>query len=121
MLSHVNPTDPVYDAAWQMPRLGAGPRSLKLTISSTCRPAFTRSVMKALILFRQRDAAPRHFDSGDAYRPSSGHKWRVAQFIGQGGYTTPSLWLSDGWGTVQAEGWEAPGYWRLKDGQWHVS
>ncbi len=36
-----------------------------------------------------------------------------------GGYRTPSLWLSDGWATVQREGWEAPGYWELRDDAWH--
>ncbi len=40
-------------------------------------------------------------------------------FIDAGGYTTPSLWLSDGWAAVQAEGWQAPGYWRQKDGGWN--
>ena len=37
-------------------------------------------------------------------------------FIADGGYATPSLWLSDGWAAVQTEGWEAPGYWRKVDG-----
>jgi ergothioneine biosynthesis protein EgtB len=41
-------------------------------------------------------------------------------FIADGGYATPSLWLSDGWATVQSEGWEAPGYWRKVDGVSHV-
>ena len=41
-------------------------------------------------------------------------------FIADGGYATPSLWLSDGWATVQAEGWEAPGYWRKVDGVSHA-
>jgi ergothioneine biosynthesis protein EgtB len=41
-------------------------------------------------------------------------------FIADGGYATPSLWLSDGWATVQAEGWEAPGYWRKVDGVSHM-
>ena len=41
-------------------------------------------------------------------------------FIADGGYATPSLWLSDGWTTVQAEGWEAPGYWRKVDGVSHT-
>jgi ergothioneine biosynthesis protein EgtB len=40
-------------------------------------------------------------------------------FIADGGYATPSLWLSDGWAAVQAEGWEAPGYWRKVDGVSH--
>jgi ergothioneine biosynthesis protein EgtB len=40
------------------------------------------------------------------------------EFIADGGYSTPSLWLSDAWATVQAENWKAPGYWREKDGVW---
>jgi ergothioneine biosynthesis protein EgtB len=34
-----------------------------------------------------------------------------AQFIADGGYRRASLWLSDGWATVQAQGWQAPAYW----------
>ncbi len=37
-------------------------------------------------------------------------------FIANGGYARPELWLSDGWSTVQAEGWDAPLYWR-RDGE----
>jgi ergothioneine biosynthesis protein EgtB len=40
-------------------------------------------------------------------------------FMEDGGYTTPTLWLSDGWGALQREGWEAPGYWERRDGAWH--
>jgi len=32
-------------------------------------------------------------------------------FIRDGGYRRPELWLSDGWATVQAVGWKAPLYW----------
>src|SRR6266699_3603967 len=32
------------------------------------------------------------------------------EFIADGGYTSPTLWLSDGWATVEAQGWSAPGY-----------
>jgi ergothioneine biosynthesis protein EgtB len=32
-------------------------------------------------------------------------------FIDDGGYRTPSLWLSDGWATVERERWDAPLYW----------
>jgi ergothioneine biosynthesis protein EgtB len=39
-------------------------------------------------------------------------------FMREGGYATPSLWLSDGWATLEAEGWTAPGYWREIDGEW---
>ena len=39
-------------------------------------------------------------------------------FMEDGGYSTASLWLSDGWATVNREGWEAPLYWERRDGQW---
>jgi ergothioneine biosynthesis protein EgtB len=39
-------------------------------------------------------------------------------FMADGGYSTPSLWLSDGWAMVEAEGWNAPGYWQPRDGAW---
>ena len=48
---------------------------------------------------------------------SNGH-W--LEFMAEGGYATPSLWLSDGWAAVDAEGWTAPGYWRQHDGAWHA-
>ena len=32
-------------------------------------------------------------------------------FIEDDGYTRPELWLSEGWDTLQAEGWQAPLYW----------
>jgi ergothioneine biosynthesis protein EgtB len=41
-------------------------------------------------------------------------------FIADGGYATPALWLSDGWAAVEAEGWTAPAYWRKTDGRWSV-
>ena len=34
------------------------------------------------------------------------------EFIEDGGYTDSSLWLSDGWSTVVAEGWNRPLYWQ---------
>ncbi|MBN9319831.1 MAG: ergothioneine biosynthesis protein EgtB [Caulobacterales bacterium] len=40
------------------------------------------------------------------------------EFMQDGGYRRPELWLSDGWATVQAEGWDAPFYWRWEEGGW---
>jgi ergothioneine biosynthesis protein EgtB len=33
-------------------------------------------------------------------------------FIEDHGYTRPELWLSEGWGRMRDEGWQAPLYWR---------
>lgn len=41
-----------------------------------------------------------------------------ADFIADGGYRTPSLWLSDGWARMQADGRSAPLYWRGGAGEW---
>jgi ergothioneine biosynthesis protein EgtB len=40
------------------------------------------------------------------------------EFMADGGYRRPELWLSDGWARINAEGWNAPGYWREEDGGW---
>ena len=57
----------------------------------------------------------RDFELAD--RPVTNGEWIA--FIEDGGYATPGLWLSDGWGTVETEGWTAPEYWRREDdGRW---
>jgi ergothioneine biosynthesis protein EgtB len=33
-------------------------------------------------------------------------------FVREGGYREPGLWLSDGWATLQREGWQHPIYWQ---------
>ncbi|RMH87192.1 MAG: ergothioneine biosynthesis protein EgtB [Actinomyces sp.] len=42
------------------------------------------------------------------------------EFMADDAYRTPTLWLSDGWYTVQAEGWESPAYWHRTDEGWFV-
>jgi ergothioneine biosynthesis protein EgtB len=49
-----------------------------------------------------------------AARPVSNAEWRG--FIADGGYRTPSLWLSDGWRCAVEQGWTAPLYWH-EDGE----
>jgi len=57
---------------------------------------------------------PRHrvFLSGHeiANRRATNKEWR--EFIADGGYRTPTLWLSEGWDWVQREQVSAPLYWR---------
>ena len=39
-----------------------------------------------------------------------------AEFMADGGYRKPELWLSAGWDAVKANGWRAPLYWTENDG-----
>ncbi|MCG6869646.1 MAG: ergothioneine biosynthesis protein EgtB [Gammaproteobacteria bacterium] len=40
------------------------------------------------------------------------------EFIEDGGYGNPALWLADGWRIVRTEDWTAPLYWERRDGVW---
>ena len=45
------------------------------------------------------------------------------EFMADGGYERPALWMSDGWAVVQREGWDAPDYWHRPepgDGAWII-
>jgi ergothioneine biosynthesis protein EgtB len=39
-------------------------------------------------------------------------------FVDDGGYQRADLWMSDGWATVQAQGWDAPLYWYRDGDDW---
>jgi len=40
------------------------------------------------------------------------------EFIKDGGYETPEIWLSEGWARVETNKWEAPLYWQKQNGGW---
>ncbi len=42
------------------------------------------------------------------------------EFMEDGGYERPELWLSQGWATLQEKGWTEPFYWERRDGIWTV-
>jgi len=42
------------------------------------------------------------------------------EFMNDGGYTNPLLWLSDGWDTVGSQKWNAPLYWEKVDDSWQI-
>ena len=48
-----------------------------------------------------------------AHRPVSCADY--LNFVQDGGYCNPLLWLSDGWAQVQSQGWVAPLYWLAPD------
>jgi ergothioneine biosynthesis protein EgtB len=62
--------------------------------------AFDNETPRHAALLRPYAIADRLVNCGD-----------YAQFIADGGYERPELWLSDGWATVQAQGWRCPAYW----------
>ncbi|WP_026597191.1 ergothioneine biosynthesis protein EgtB [Methylobacterium sp. 77] len=109
-----NPLGPVYDAAWRFPR----PRS---ETGLAELPGGVTKIGHEGDGFSFDNESPRHqtlilpcaIDKGLV----TNAQWLA--FIEDGGYARPELWLSDGWLAVQAEGWEAPGYWQRSDaGQW---
>ncbi len=61
----------------------------------------------------RHDVALRPFALSD--RLVTNGEWMA--FIDDGGYQRADLWLSDGWATVQAEGWVAPLYWMQRGGR----
>jgi len=109
-----NPTDPVYDATWQAPRAAQGPRGFADV------PSGIHAVGHEGPDFCFDNETPRHDELIAATRVArhlvSNAEWLA--FIEAGGYRTASLWLSDGWAVAQAEGWQAPGFWRQQDGAW---
>jgi ergothioneine biosynthesis protein EgtB len=51
-----------------------------------------------------------------ASRAVTNREW--LEFMADGGYRNPPLWLSDGWDVVCAQQWEAPLYWERRDKEW---
>ena len=40
-------------------------------------------------------------------------------FMEDGGYQRPELWLADGWSHIKKYQWKSPLYWENLDGLWH--
>jgi ergothioneine biosynthesis protein EgtB len=113
-----NPVSPVYDKTWcLLPRGEAGETRGFVDI-----PEGIRTVGHQDTGFCFDNEAPAHRalvgPVGIARGLVTNGEW--LEFIADRGYARPELWLSDGWATVVAEGWNAPGYWREIDGRWHV-
>jgi ergothioneine biosynthesis protein EgtB len=66
--------------------------------------AFDNETPRHAVLLRPYAIADRLVNCGE-----------FAQFVADGGYQRPELWLSDGWAAVQAQGWRCPAYWLAPD------
>jgi ergothioneine biosynthesis protein EgtB len=110
-----NPTAPSYDPAWRIPPTARADGFVAL-------PDGIHTIGHDGNGFAYDNESPAHRVLIEGVRIGAGlitnGAWR--DFMADGGYATPSLWLSDGWALVQAEGWQAPGYWREHDGEWQV-
>jgi len=71
--------------------------------------AFDNEGPRHEVLLRPFALATRTVTSGD---------W--LDFMADGGYRRPDLWLSDGWAVVQGEQWQAPLYWTQAGSEWEV-
>ncbi len=111
----LNPVSPAYDTAWQWPAskrsaghvdLPEGIHTVGHNDDSYCfdneRPAHRALVGPVKIA---RDLV-------------TNREWLA--FMQDGGYSTATLWLMDGFATATSEEWNAPGHWREIDGAWHV-
>jgi ergothioneine biosynthesis protein EgtB len=109
-----NPSSPAYDCAWQPPP--ARPSADEL-VELPCGIHNVGFVGEGYCFDNERPAHRVFVQPARMARSLvSNAQW--LEFMADDGYTTPSLWLSDGWNVVEAEGWVAPGYWRKADGAW---
>jgi ergothioneine biosynthesis protein EgtB len=107
-----NPNFPAYDAAWQMPPAGGGKASGFVDLAEGIR---TIGHQERGFCFDNEQPAHRALVGTVSVARGLVTNGDWLEFIADGGYERPELWLSDGWATVAAEGWTAPGYWRCID------
>jgi ergothioneine biosynthesis protein EgtB len=112
----LNEAHPAYDPDWQWPRTGeravaGAPLSGIETIGHRGDGfSFDNELPAHQIMLTPVRLSPTLVTNGD---------W--LEFMADGGYTTPTLWLSEGFATAEAQGWSAPGYWRMTDGAWFAT
>jgi ergothioneine biosynthesis protein EgtB len=112
----LNATHPAYDPQWQWPQPASNTAADNALIGGIHRIGhdggdfcFDNEQPAHQVLLQPVRLSPSLVTNGE---------W--LEFMADCGYTTPTLWLSDGWSTVEAQGWNAPGYWANIDGVWFV-
>ena len=105
-----NPTDPAYSEP-------TGASTIPLSLGWHDLPGGLVEIGHDGDGFAFDNEGPRHKVWLEPYRLAdrlvTEGDWQA--FVADGGYTHAGHWLSDGWATVQAEGWDAPLYWRPND------
>ena len=111
-----NPIPPAYDPAWKFP-------------TSTRTGDEWITLNEGIHTVGHTDDTF-HFDNEKpAHRALVGPVWLARNlvtnaewlaFMKDGGYSTPTLWLMDGFAAVSNEQWQAPGHWREVDGEWQI-
>jgi ergothioneine biosynthesis protein EgtB len=108
-----NPTHPVYDADWQSPKTSPTdgfvdlPEGIHTIGHQTDDYCFDNEGPSHRVLVGPVRIARSLVTNGE---------W--LEFMRDGGYANPMLWLSDGWAAVQNEAWQAPGHWQDHGGEW---
>ena len=69
--------------------------------------AFDNETPRHPVLLREHRLADRFITNGE-----------YLEFMEDGAYDDPKLWLADGWYRKRAEGWSHPLYWRRAEAQW---
>ncbi len=111
-----NPIPPAYDPSWRLPAsTRSGDEWLDINEG-------IHSVGHAGETFHFDNEKPAHRALVGPVRLArnlvTNAEWLA--FMADGGYSTPTLWLMDGFATASNEQWQAPGYWRQIDGEWQV-
>lgn len=112
-----NPLRPAYRPAEHVPSVGAGPVHwvdhdggiVTVGADSTSGFCFDNEGPAHDVLLRPFRLADRAVTAGE---------WLA--FMADDGYRRPELWLSDGWATVNDQGWDAPLYWFCDGDTWWV-
>ena len=111
-----NPIPPAYDPAWKFP---ASTRTADEWVTLN---EGIHTIGHAGEIFHFDNEKPAHRALVGPVRLArnliTNAEWLA--FMQDGGYSTPTLWLMDGFATVSNEQWRAPGHWREIDGAWQV-
>jgi ergothioneine biosynthesis protein EgtB len=111
-----NPLDPAYAQALSRPRIAQDAQPLR----------WARH--EGGVVRIGSEPGCYHFDNEGPAHDVLLQPFRIAQrlvtngeyleFIRDGGYRRPELWLSEGWQVLQAQRWSAPLYWREEPDGW---